>query len=309
MKNYKVIFYSLMLSVVFTACSKDDDSTDNTPKNVNSNVAMAAMSSQITGQRNPSQITSLEFPKIKGENSIIIVHKAILNSRTGESGVNYSLEWDCSKKSQRWSCYKMYASINEKNTSRYYSTTNQYPDDESIPSQYRFESDPFWRSGYDHGHICPSADRLASADANYQTFFMSNMQPQVNGFNAGVWGNMENQLRTWNRNDFRDTLYVCKGGTIDNSSQILTTTGKGLIVPKYFFMAILCKNSSGYKALGFWVEHQVNSDEDLGKYVVSIDDLEAKTGIDFFCNLPDDIENSVESLPVENIKRAWGLNN
>jgi endonuclease G len=37
--------------------------------------------------------------------------------------------------------------------------------------------------------------------------------------------------------------------------------------------------------------------------------LEAKTGIDFFCNLPDDIENSVESLPVENIKRAWGLNN
>ena len=68
-----------------------------------------------------------------------------------------------------------------KNTSRYYSTTNQYPDDESIPSQYRFESDPFWRSGYDHGHICPSADRLASADANYQTFFMSNMQT------AGEW--------------------------------------------------------------------------------------------------------------------------
>ena len=46
-------------------------------------------------------------------------------------------------------------------------------------------------------------------------------------------------------------------------------------------MAILCKNSSGYKALGFWVEHQVNSDEDLGKYVVSIDDLEAKRASTF----------------------------
>lgn len=133
------------------------------------------------------------------------------------------------------------------------------------------------------------------------------MQPQVNGFNAQVWANMEKQLRIWDRDDFRDTLYVCKGGTIDKQNQILTVTSKGLIVPKYFYMAILCKNKLGYKALGFWIEHEANDDTDLGKYVVSIQDLERKTGIDFFCNLPDNIERRVESLPTDKVRLAWGL--
>ena len=118
---------------------------------------------------------------------------------------------------------------------------------------------------------------------------------------------MEKQVRIWNRNDFRDTLYVCKGGTIDNSDQIITTTANGLIVPKYYFMAILCKNSLGYKAIGLWAEHKSNNDDVVANYVVSIDQLEQLTGIDFFCNLPDGIEKSVEGLSVDNIKRVWGL--
>lgn len=299
MNKFKLLFYTIAVAFVASSCgSDDDDSGSPIVLNENKNVVTATM---------PTAITRLEFPKVAGGNSLVIVHRATLNSKTGEVGVNYSLEWDCGKKSQRWSCYEMYQNISETHTSRYYSETNQYPQDESIPEAYRFASDPFWGTGYNHGHICPSADRLGAYEANYQTFFLSNMQPQVSGFNAGVWENMEKQVRTWNRNDFRDTLYVCKGGTIDNSSQILTTTGKGLIVPKYFFMAILCKNSLGYKALGFWVEHKENSDEVLSNYVVSIDELERLTGIDFFCNLPDNIEKSVEGLSVDNIKRAWGL--
>ena len=133
------------------------------------------------------------------------------------------------------------------------------------------------------------------------------MMPQVHAFNDGVWKNMEEQIRSWNQDSFRDTLYVCKGGTIDNPNQILTTLGQGLIVPKYFFMAVLCKNKMGYKALGFWVEHENNGDTSLSKYVVNIHELEQKTGIDFFCNLPDAIERRVETLPVEKVQRAWGV--
>lgn len=73
-------------------------------------------------------------------------------------------------------------------------------------------------------------------------------------------------------------------------------------------MALLMKNSTGYKAMGFWIEHKVSSDSNLAKYVVNIDTLEQLTGIDFFCNLPDAIENHVESLPLENVLRAWGFN-
>lgn len=67
------------------------------------------------------------------------------------------------------------------------------------------------------------------------------------------------------------------------------------------------KNSNGYRAMGFWIKHEANKDTNLAKYVVNIDELEKFTGIDFFCNLPDDIENHVEGLPLENVLRAWGF--
>ena len=81
-----------------------------------------------------------------------------------------------------------------------------------------------------------------------------------------------------------------------------------MIIPKYYFMALLMKNSTGYKAMGFKIVHEVSSDSNLAKYVVNIDTLEQFTGIDFFCNLPDAIENHVEGLPLENVLRAWGFN-
>ena len=102
------------------------------------------------------------------------------------------------------------------------------------------------------------------------------------------------------------TLYICKGGTIDKSEQVLATIGKGLIVPKFFFMALLRVKNGVYNAMGFWIEHKPSNDKRLAKYAVSIKELERKTGIDFFCNLPDDIENVVEEAAVNNT--LWGLN-
>lgn len=121
---------------------------------------------------------------------------------------------------------------------------------------------------------------------------------------------MEAQVRKWNRSSFRDTLYVCKGGTIDSEANIRQRTTSGLIVPKYFFMAILCKNSetvnNGYKAIAFWVEHtdENHSDDDLRDYAISIDELERKTGIDFFCNLPDGTENHIEAT-MNTVSWTW----
>ena len=77
-------------------------------------------------------------------------------------------------------------------------------------------------------------------------------------------------------------------------------------VPKYFFVALFSQKGTKYKAIGFWVEHS-NKDlknDKLTKYVVSIKELEELTGIDFFCNLPDDIEKVVESRVAP---LAWGL--
>ena len=285
----------LVLPLLFTACGDDEDDVSQDPKE------------QTTSKnKNANPVTypeyaRLEVPRVKGGTNLVLIHYAT------DIGVNYMVEWDCLKKSQRWTCYTLNNTNSTKNVSRYYSDSNQYPQDPDIPSNYRFASDPYWRSGYDHGHICPSYDRLCSSEANYQTFYMSNMQPQFNKFNAGLWLKMENIVSgNWNRSSFRDTLYVCKGGTIDDPELILSTTDKGMIVPKYFYMAVLCKNTQGYKAIAFWAQHLNfdHSNDNLIDYVISIDELENRTGIDLFCNLPDDIEEKAERVVYP---QSWGL--
>ena len=303
----KVVAYAfgaLFFVLTVPSCSKDGGDTKQSgiAENKNKNLTDTY-----------PEVSRLEFPRLKGGSSLVLIHKT--NDRYG---VNFSTEWDTQKKSQRWSCYQMHAGNTGGNVGRY---QDGYPYDELLDHTNYFNNngelfDPFWGSGYDHGHICPSADRQYSKEANRQTFFLTNMQPQRNVFNAGVWAAMEQQVRDWNRGSFRDTLYVCKGGTIDRDDQIRGYIQSQMIIPKYFYTALLCKNASGYKALGFWIEHK-DKDADYPKdnqgnyqlslYVVNIRELETLTGIDFFCNLDDDTEEHVETLPVGNIKSAWGV--
>ena len=297
-----------MMCAYTAACGGSDD--DNSGGNGGSNPP-TIINSNKNDSRYDARYGRLEFPHLASSNSVVIIHTTADN--VDPDRVNYSVEWDAMKRAQRWSCYQMYESLREGNTSRYYANSKkgeeQYPHDDFLLPDYQLPNDPYWGSGYDHGHICPSADRLSSFECNYQTFYLTNMQPQVNAFNANVWANMEGMVRTWNRNSFRDTLYVCKGGTIDDKNSILRYIGTGasqIPVPKYFFMALLCKNSQGYKAMAFWIEHKAGYDDGnaLKQYVISIDELEEKTGIDFFCNLPDDIEDSVEQNVYLN---SWGF--
>ena len=311
----KNLYLLLFILCAFVSCSKNDD--DNEVKGVinkNANI--------VTTQK---EVARLEFPRLtQGGNNIVVIHKT--NDKYDPDGVNYSLEWDCDKKSQRWVCYQMhkYAGSNVK---RY----DEWKEDPDIPAYARFSDtrSMYKGSGFTRGHICASADRLYSDKANEQTFYYSNMQPQFYNFNGGdnfnsVWVQMEGQLRTWVGSAGYDTIYVCKGGTIRDDqilSYVKPNVEGGMIVPRYFFMALLCKNSQGYKALGFWAEHnnmsgfefwvtKFNKDLksiSLSDFVVNIRELENLTGIDFFCNLPDDIESRVENLNVENVRRAWGL--
>ena len=92
----------------------------------------------------------------------------------------------------------------------------------------------------------------------------------------------------------KDTLFICRGGTIDKQDQYTYIKNK-FIVPTYFFSAALMKykvRGQGdwqYKAIGFWFKHENNNGTSLKPYIISIKELEEKTGIDFFCNLPDNI--------------------
>ena len=301
----KALIALLATTLFLVACDDDEPRTISVPQ--------SSQNSNDTEQEFYSG--RLEIPRLKGGNNLFVVHS------TAQHGVNYCVEWDCDKRAQRWSAFAMYStnsttSWNRNNWRTGISwmgtswTADPFQEDPDLPAAYRTTLEDYRNSQphYDRGHICASADRLNSMDANGQTFFLSNIQPQLNGFNTGTWLNLENKLRKWNVASFRDTLYVVKGGSIDNGNT-LATTSTGLTVPAYFFMAILCKNSKtesqwGYKAIGFWLKHESKNDENLKSYAVSIDELEEKTGIDFFCNLPDEIEEVVEKNLVTSV---WQL--
>lgn len=280
-------------------CGSDADGNQaggnggNGSKNTNKNIVTAGM---------PPEITRLEFPHLKDKGSnIVVVHKT-----SDAYGVNYAIEWDINKKSQRWSCYQMRKGY-QGNAGRY-DTYNGYPFDPVLEEKGLYlDRDYFYRSGFDHGHVCPSADRQYSYEANKQTFYLSNMQPQYNNFNAGIWEKLESKIRKWTPRNNEDTLYVCKGGTIDDEENIIKRISGKLIAPKYFFCALLLKNAMGYRAIGFWMENENidRSNDKLKIYAKSIDELERITGIDFFCNLPDNIEDKVEASVSTS---AWGLN-
>lgn len=300
----KHLFYYLMMAVAVmtvAACGDDEGQSEPVTDKTNTNANSTATSRYAS---------RLEFPRLKGGSSIVLTYT------TGDSyGVNYSVEWDTSKKSQRWSCYQMYKGYT--GSAGYYGNFEEDPD---LLSAYRFsDTSSYYRgSGYTRGHICPSADRQYSKAANRQTFYYTNMQPQYYHFNSGnsvnnksdytgIWVQMESKVRSWASSLGSDTLYVCKGGTIDNEDQIIERVKGELIVPKYFYMALLWKHNGSYKALAFWAEHvdAAAPGARLSDYVVSIDELERKTGIDFFCNLPDNIENQVESKSAATIIKEW----
>ena len=161
-----------------------------------------------------------------------------------------------------------------------------------------------WRSyknsGYDRGHLCPAGDRKYSQFTHDETFLTSNISPQKHEFNAGVWNRLEQKVRYWaNRND---GVFVVTGGILQNN---LKTIGDDKVsVPNQFYKIILDNNNGKTKVLAFLLPHK-DSKQPLYEFVTSVDTIENLTGIDFFSELNDDIENKIEA---SSSYKAWSFN-
>lgn len=244
----------------------------------------------------------LEFPRFyQGSNKTYEVTHYTTEANLGKLR-NYSIEWDAKLKANRWTCYELYDVLLQKNVKR----QNAFQQDPEIPANEQTSPDDYRESGFTRGHLCPSGDRLYSAAQNKQTFYLTNMQPQIQGHNGGVWGKLEEKVRAWAGRC--DTLYIVKAATIDKDEYICNqadleemaqkeSSDKSLhfngIVPKFFYMALLAydKKTNTYRALGIWSPHYNNSKSEY----ITIQELQNRTGIDFFCNLSDDIEQAVET--------------
>ncbi|MEW4925073.1 DNA/RNA non-specific endonuclease [Algibacter sp. 2305UL17-15] len=159
-----------------------------------------------------------------------------------------------------------------------------------------------WRnyknSGYDRGHFCPAGDRRYSKSAHDETFLTSNISPQEHQFNAGIWNTLEQKVRYWAHK--YDGVFVVTGGVLKGTMK--TIGNEHVAVPNQFYKVLIDNNTGKTKMIGFLMPHQ-DSKKPLYEFVVSVDDIEALTGIDFFPELEDGLENELEA---SNSYKEWG---
>lgn len=150
-------------------------------------------------------------------------------------------------------------------------------------------------TGYDRGHLAPAGDMAFSTEAMSESFYMTNISPQIKNFNGGIWRELEELTRDWAR-EF-DRLYVVTGPVL--AQNIREKIGENNVsVPDEFYKVILDISSPEIKGIAFIMPNEI-SNKKVQDYAVTIDEVEAITGIDFFYQLfgdePDEqIEGSLD---------------
>jgi len=145
-------------------------------------------------------------------------------------------------------------------------------------------------SGYDRGHLCPAGDRRFSEFAYDETFYTSNITPMNNDFNAGVWNRLELQIRYWGKK--YDSVFVVTGGILKEG---LNSIGEeDVAIPDVFYKIVAKGPIDNMDVAAFLIPHE-ESHKPLRTFMVPVDRIEQLTGIDFFKEMPDSIENRLEA--------------
>ncbi|MDD6731151.1 MAG: DNA/RNA non-specific endonuclease, partial [Bacteroidales bacterium] len=248
MKYLKLFFlYALgCLTVVLatTSCGDDDDG-----------LQFGQSGGGSTAGTPSKEITErMETPQVLTNGSTVLLSH--FTKEKGKDVLCYSVEYDKAKLHSRWVAFRFDGNTRARTVSR---SDEPFADDPDLPAELRIGSNGFGYT-YNRGHLCASADRLYSSNANTVTFYMSNMSPQLGSFNQAYWITLENLVQKLGRdNTFADTLYVVKGGTVkDNQIKewITRPNGKKVAVPQYYFMALLKVKNGVYSSIAFWMEHK-----------------------------------------------------
>lgn len=158
--------------------------------------------------------------------------------------------------------------------------TDNFRPDPKVKTKSAYPSD-YKRSGYDRGHLVPAGDMKFDERAMSETFYMSNMSPQIRNFNGGIWRELEETTRDWAKK--YKHLYVVSGPVLTVST--IDEIGRNQVsVPRTYYKVLLDLTKPETKGIGFILDNKVN-DKHLSNFAVTINEVEQLTGIDFFHQL------------------------
>lgn len=258
-----------------------------------------------TPEENLSSKTGwLELPAMDDPNLGYYSHSFKMNGMTYR---NYSFGWSQKDRVALWVAYPLCKLYTNGNVGR----TEAWALDPLLGNN---SAAPFsgYAGDYARGHQVPSADRQCCYDANAQTFYGTNMTPQLNAHNEGIWSSLESKVR--NIANSSDTTYVVTGVIVSASSKKEKDSyGMSVTIPDAYFKVLLRYSKSStlgqWNAAAFYLEHKAYG-VGLGKeHSMSVDELEKMTGVDFFVNLPAkvgaDQAAKIEAADPANVALWW----
>ncbi|MCA1756159.1 MAG: DNA/RNA non-specific endonuclease [Bacteroidales bacterium] len=240
--------------------------------------ALAGGTLLLAGNRNISRYSYLPMP---GQGQL-----------TGHG--YYSLSYNEMHEQPEWVAYKIIPSRIDDQAER----TDRFRADESIETGTATDTD-YTRSGYDRGHMAPAADMSFSKTAMDESFYYSNISPQLPGFNRGIWKKLEDEIREGAPR--YDSLLVVTGPVF--SEGVIKIGSNGVTIPSGFYKITLMFSGNKIDHAAWLFPHLEGLKETEG-YIVSIDSIESATGIDFFHDLPQRMENRIERNPVREVRQG-----
>ncbi len=236
--------------------------------------------------------TWLELPQTSASDGL-----TFYSHNMPSGGRNYSFYYDEKSLLSYWVAYP----LNKGLIGSYYGRSDAWGYDPMLSSSKQQNVSGGYRDGnnghYDRGHQLPSADRQGTYAINATTFYGTNMTPQNNAFNSGIWANLEGEVRGWAGSS--DTLYVVTGCVTEGASYyVYDRSNRQVTVPTAYWKAVLryMKGSTygynGYIACAFYFDHVQYSRSDKASQPVDksmaipVAELEKKLGCQLFVNLP-----------------------
>ena len=254
---------------------------------------------QFSGKKNsePEPGPRTELPQVPVSGPSTVSDELLPQSTTGDivRHTYYTLSYAEEHEQAEWVAYEL---TRDRLNENWVERATSFRPDPAVRTESATPRD-YSGSGYDRGHLCPAADMAFDTLAMSESFFMSNMSPQVKAFNGGIWRELEECTRDWARKF--NHLYVVTG-------PVLSRPGKGQIgfskvtVPAAYFKVLLAPEQQ--QAIAFVLPNEMNT-RPVMDFVGTINQAEKLTGLDFFPKL---LNGEKEALEDQLDKEAWPVN-
>lgn len=175
---------------------------------------------------------------------------------------------------------------NAKRSNTFYEDPELTTDEQSLLSDY-------YNSGYDRGHMCPAADNKWSLTAMIESFYLSNVCPQVHSLNSGDWNELESLCRNRVKRK-HENIYIIAGPIFTDSTPRYLRRKRRVRIPDQFFKALLCLDKGREKGIAFVYDNRAQQNP-LDHYATTIDDVEQRTGYDLFNKVPLPLQTRLEA--------------